>query len=60
METVKDLEQAAKDELLIEDEEMVKEEIKERLREIRCATNILDKLKKKYADFLKADPDDLL
>jgi len=57
---IKDYEEAAQKELEQEDGEMVKEEIKERLREIKATENILAKLKKKYQDFLDVDADELL
>ena len=57
---IKDFEEAARIELEEEDHEMVKEEIKERLREIRSAEIVLGKLKKHYTDFLEGDSDDLL
>jgi len=56
---IKDFEEAARVELE-EDHEMVKEEIKERFREIRSAEIVLGKLKKRYTDFLEGDLDDLL
>ena len=57
---IKKLEQEAKDELLKEDVDLIKDEIKERLREIRSAEKILAKLKAKYESFLDGDTDELL
>jgi len=57
---IKALEQEARDELLKEDGELIKWEIKERLREIRSAEKILAKLKVKYEAFLEGDADELL
>ncbi len=57
---IKKLEQEAKDELLKEDVYLIKDEIKERLREIRSAEKILAKLKAKYESFLDGDTDELL
>lgn len=56
---IKDFEKAAKVELEQEDQQMAKEEIKERLKEIRIAERILEKLKRKYISFLEKDVDEL-
>ena len=54
---IKDLEEEAKVELEYEDKDMVIDEIKGRLREIRDTERVLKKLKGKYLDFLEADSD---
>lgn len=56
---IKEFELLVKAELEEEDEQMVKEEIKERLREIRIAERVLGKLKKKYMDFSERTIDDM-
>jgi hypothetical protein len=55
---IKDLEQAAMEELKEEQETMVKEELKERIREIRATEKVLGKLKTKYQDLLERDFDE--
>ena len=57
---IKELEEEAKEELAIEDERLIKSEIKERLSEIRSAEKVLVKLKVKYESFLDGDTDELL
>lgn len=57
---IKDFEGIAKLELEEEDQTMVTEKVKERLREIRSAEIVLAKLKKKYTEFLESDTDELL
>lgn len=57
---IKDFEQLAREELEKEDQQMAKEEIKERLKEIRITEKILEKLKKKYISFLEKDINELL
>lgn len=56
---IKDWEDVARLELDVEDETMIKEEIKERLKEIRGVEKVLKKLEKKYNDFLERDANDL-
>jgi hypothetical protein len=55
---IRDLEQAAMEELKEEQETMVKEELKERIREIRATEKVLGKLKTKYQDLLERDFDE--
>lgn len=57
---IKKLEKEARDELKREDIDMVKSEIKERLREIRSAEKVLAKLKDKYQQFLDKEIEDVL
>lgn len=57
---IKDLEEEAIVELEEEDQGVVREEIKERLREIKCTKKLLDRLTKKYVALLESDTDDFL
>ena len=54
-----DLEKEAKKELAQEDLQMAKEEIKERLREVRSAERVLAKLKAKYIELLNKDLEEI-
>lgn len=56
---VKDLEALAIEELKAEETERAKEIIKERLRELREAKKIVNKLEKQYQDFLDRNVDDI-
>ena len=58
MAQVKDFEEMAKAELEKEDQAMIVEEIKERLRELREAKKVFRKLEKKYVDFLEGEIND--
>ena len=57
---IKELEMRAVEELEREDREMVVEEIKERMRELRSAETVLKKLGQKYEEFLEKRIDDVL
>ncbi len=56
---LKELVEQAKDELTSEKIEIATEEIKERLREIRVAKKVLEKLEVQYSELLEKDIEDV-